>query len=149
MTYEEKVAWLRRYRQALRRQAELEQEVEQLDSAAKRLTPMLSGMPGGQGDGNALPRAVEGLIQAKEELAAQIDACGTIRLEVAAAIDQVANQRDNEILRRRYILGQRWEEIAAEMHYNYQHICRQHRKAVEKLAIECDTEKAYTDTMEW
>lgn len=139
MTYDEKVRWLLRYRQALRRQAELEQEVEQLDSAAKRVTPMLSGIPSGQGDGNALPRAVEGLIQAKEELAAQIDTCGTVRLEVVAAIDQVTNPRDHEILRRRYLLGQRWEEIAVEMHYKYQHVCRCHRDAVAKLVIECDT----------
>lgn len=149
MTYEEKVAWLRRYRQALRRQAELEQEVEQLDSAAKRVTPMLSGMPGGQGDGNALPRAVESIVQAQQELQAQINVCGAVRREVVAALEQVTNPRDHEILRRRYILGQRWEEIAVEMHYKYQHICRCHRKAVEKLVIECDTEKAYTDTMEW
>lgn len=149
MLYQDKVAWLWRYRQALRRQAELEQEVEQLDSAAKRVTPMLSGMPGGPGDGNALPRAVETLLEAKAELEAQCDICGDIRREVVAAIEQVTNRRDNEILRRRYILGQRWEEIAVEMHYKYQHICRCHRKAVEKLVIECDTEKAYTDTMEW
>ena len=148
MTYEEKVAWLRRYRQALRRQAELEQEVEQLDSAAKRVTPMLSGMPGGQGDGNALPRAVEGLIQAKEELAAQIDTCGEIRREVVAVIELITNPRDHEILRRRYLLGQRWEQIAVEMHYRYQHICRCHRAAVGKLVIECDIKKAYTGTVE-
>ena len=42
-------------------------------------------------------------------------------------------------LRRRYLLGQRWEEIAVEMHYKYQHVCRCHRAAVAKLVIECDT----------
>lgn len=135
MTYEEKVAWLRRYRQALRRQAELEQEVEQLDSAAKRVTPMLSGMPGGQGDGNALPRAVENLLEAKAELEAQCDICGDIRREVVAAIEQVTNQRDHEILRRRYILGQRWEEIAAEMHLEYRWVRRLHKRAVGSLSI--------------
>lgn len=135
MTYDEKVLWLRRYRQALRLQAELEQEVEQLDSAAKRVTPMLSGIPSGQGDGNALPRAVEGLIQAKEELAAQIDTCGTVRLEVVAAIDQVTNPRDHEILRRRYILGQRWEEIAVEMHLEYRWVTRRHRRTVESMIL--------------
>ena len=148
MTYEDKVAWLRRYRQALRRQAELEQEVEQLDSAAKRVTPMLSGMPGGPGDGNALPRAVESLMEAKAELEAQINVCEKIRREVVAVIEQVTNPRDHEILRRRYLLGQRWEQIAVEMHYRYQHICRCHRAAVGKLVMECDIKKAYTVTVE-
>lgn len=148
MTYEEKITWLSRYRQALRRQAELAQEVEQLDSTARRVTPMLSGMPGGQGDGNALPRAVESLLEAKAELEAQIKICDDVRREVVAVIEKVTNQRDNEILRRRYILGQRWEQIAVEMHYRYQHICRCHRAAVGKLVIECDIKKAYTVTVE-
>ena len=141
MTYDEKVAWLRRYRQALRRQAELEQEVEQLDSAAKRVTPMLSGMPGGPGNGNALPRAVESIIQAKQELEAQVNVCGAVRCEVVEAIEQVTNPRDHEILRRRYILGQRWEEIAVEMLIEYRSVTRRHRKAVEKLILtpECPT----------
>jgi len=54
-------------------------------------------------------------------------------------LEQVTNARDYEILRRRYLLGQRWEEIAVEMHYKYQHVCRCHRAAVTKLVIECDT----------
>ena len=135
MTYEEKVAWLRRYRQALRRQAELEQEVEQLDSAAKRVTPMLSGMPGGPGDGNALPRAVENLLEAKAELEAQCDICGDIRREVVAAIEQVTNQRDHEILRRRYIIGQKWEQIAVEMELDARWVRRLHRKSLETMSM--------------
>lgn len=141
MTYEEKIAWLRRYREAIRRQVELEREVDQLDSAAKRVTPMLSGMPGGPGDGNALPRAVENLLEAKAELEAQCDICGDIRREVVAAIEQVKNQRDNEILRRRYLLGQKWEYIAVEMQYDYKWILKRHHATVEKLTIKSDIEK--------
>ena len=149
MTYENKVAWLRRYQDSLRRERELGQELEQLRSRACKVTPALTGMPGGAGDGQSLARAVASIVQAQQELQAQINVCGAIRREIVSALNQVANPRDHEILRRRYILGQRWEEIAVEMHYKYQHICRCHRKAVEKLVIECDTEKAYTDTMEW
>lgn len=141
MTYDEKIAWLRRYREAIRRQVELEREVDQLDSAAKRVTPMLSGMPGGPGDGNALPRAVENLLEAKAELEAQCDICGDIRREVVAAIEQVKNQRDNEILRRRYLLGQKWEYIAVEMQYDYKWILKRHHATVEKLTIKSDIEK--------
>lgn len=149
MTYEEKVAWLRRYRDSLRREREMAEELEQLRSRACKVTPALTDMPGGEGDGQSLPRAVEAIIQAQQELDAQSNQCSVVRRKVIAALNQVANPRDHEILRRRYILGQRWEEIAVEMHYKYQHICRCHRKAVEKLVIECDTKKAYTDTMEW
>ena len=139
MTYDEKVTWLRRYQDSLRRERELAEELEQLHTRACKVTPALTGMPGGPNDGQSLPRAVESIVQAQQELQAQINQCGYIRREVVAALEQVANARDHEILRRRYLLGQRWEEIAVEMHYKYQHICRCHRVAVTKLVIECDT----------
>ncbi len=149
MLYTDKVAWLWRYRDNLKKQRILQQHIRELRSIAERITPTLSPTPGGAGDGNALPRAVESLVNAQKDLTDQVEQCNLIRAEVSAAIETVEKTRDREILSRRYILGQRWEEIAVEMHYKYQHICRCHRKAVEKLVIECDTEKAYTDTMEW
>lgn len=139
MTYEEKVRWLRRYQDSLRRERELAAEVEQLHTRACKVTPFLTGMPGGPSDGQSLARAVESIVQAQQELQAQINQCVYIRREVVAALEQITNARDHEILRRRYLLGQRWEEIAVEMHYKYQHICRCHRAAVTKLVIECDT----------
>ena len=39
MTYEEKVRWLRRYQESLRREQELAEEVERLQSEATRITP--------------------------------------------------------------------------------------------------------------
>ena len=139
MPYDEKVRWLRRYQDSLRRERELLQELDQLKSRACKVTPALTGMPGGGGDGQSLARAVESIVQARQELDAQINQCGYIRREVVVALEQVTNARDHEILRRRYILGQRWEEIAVEMHYKYQHVCRCHKDAVTKLVIECDT----------
>lgn len=135
MTYEEKVRWLRRYQDSLRREQELAQEVEQLRSEAARVTPLLSGMPGGAGDGNKLPRAVEGIVQAQQELQAQINQCGAIRREVVAALEQISNPRDHEILRRRYLLGQRFEKISVELHFEYRWIRRLHKKIVIDLNI--------------
>lgn len=141
MTYDEKIRWLRRYQESLRREKELAQEVERLHSEAYRVTPLLSGMPGGASDGQALPRAVEGIIKAKQELECQINTCGAIRREIVAAIEQVTDSRDHEILRRRYLLGQKWEEISVEMHYAYQHACERHKRAVCKMVIESDTRR--------
>lgn len=137
MTYEEKVRWLRRYRDALRLEEELRQELEAQRARACKTTAALTGMPGGGGDGQALPRAVESIVAAQQELQAQINLCGATRREVVAAIDQVADERDHEILRRRYLLGQRWENIAVEMNIALRHVYRRHRKAVSELVIVC------------
>ena len=138
MTYDEKIRWLRSYQESLRREKELAQEVERLHSEAYRVTPLLSGMPGGASDGQALPRAVEEIIKAKQELECQINTCGDIRREIVAAIEQVTDARDHEILRRRYLLGQKWEQISVDMNYNFQYVCKRHKLTICKLAIESD-----------
>ena len=135
MTYDEKVRWLRRYRDALRLEEELRQELENQRSRACKTTAALTGMPGGGGDGQALPRAVESIIAAQQELQAQINLCGATRREVVAVLDQVADERDHEILRRRYLLGQRFEEIAVEMNLEYRWVRRLHKKALSEIFL--------------
>ena len=137
MTYEEKVRWLRRYRDAMRLEEELRQELEAQRARACKTTAALTGMPGGGGDGQALPRAVESIVAAQQELQAQINLCGAVRREVVAALDQITDARDHEILRRRYLLGQRWEQIAVEMNIALRHVYRRHRKTVSELVIVC------------
>lgn len=136
MTYEEKVRWLRRYRDALKLEVELRQELEAQRARACKTTAALTGMPGGGGGGQALPRAVESIVAAQQELQAQINLCGATRREVVAALDLVVDARDHEILRRRYLLGQRWEKIAVEMNIELRWVYRRHRRAVSGLTME-------------
>ena len=135
MTYEEKVRWLKRYRDALRLEKELREELKDQQTRACKTTAALTGMPGGGGDGQALPRAVESIVAAQQELQAQINLCGATRREVVAALDQVTDARDHEILRRRYLLGQRFEEIAVEMCLEYRWVRRRHKMAVGAMTI--------------
>ena len=135
MTYDEKVRWLRRYQNSLRRERELADELNQLHSRACKVTPALTGMPGGGGDGQNLARAVESIVQAQQELQAQINQCGAIRREVVDALAQISSPRDHEIMRRRYILGQRWEDIAVAMHLEYRWVTRRHRRTVESMIL--------------
>lgn len=127
--------WLRRYQDSLRREQELAEEVEQLRSRAYKVTASLSGMPGGTSDGQSIPRAVEQILEAQHELEVQIEQCIVIRREVSEAIEKVTNPRDKEILRRRYILIQRWEFIAVEMHLEYRWVTRRHRHSIESMIL--------------
>lgn len=136
MDYGEKVAWLRRYQDSLRRERVLVAEIERLRAEAERVTPALTGMPGGGPSADRLPRAVERIDQARQELAAQVERCQAARAEVAAAIGQTENPRAHEILRRRYLLGQRWEQIAADMQMDERWLRRLHRRVVERLTLE-------------
>ena len=136
MEYSEKITWLRRYRESLRREKLLEEEIEQLNTEAQRVTRAMSGMPGGGGDGQAIPRAVERLEEPRQKLDAEVSKSGALREEIASAIAKLDHPLRQDILTRRYILGQRWEKIAADHHRNIRWIFRVHRAAIEKLAIE-------------
>lgn len=133
MTYDEKVRWLHRYQDSLRREQELAEEVEQLRSRACKVTPSLTGMPGGTSDSQSLPRAVESIVQTQQELQAQINQCGAVRREIVAALEQVSNPRDHEVLRRRYILLQKFEQISVDMNIDYRWVRRIHKKAIEQM----------------
>ena len=135
MTYPEKIAFLYRYRDALRREKTIADEIEALRAEAARVTQALTGMPGG-GDGQAIPRAVERIMDAQQRLAAEAARCAAARAEVRAAIDTVADPLRRDILIRRYILGQRWEYIAVTLDRDLRWVLRLHHRAVDELTIE-------------
>ena len=87
MEYSEKIAWLRRYREAVQREETLAQEIEALRCQAARVTQALTGMPGG-GDGQAIPRAVERILEAQEKLQDQADRTAESRAQVASEISE-------------------------------------------------------------
>ena len=135
MTYDDKVQWLRRFYKSVRREEVLAAEVERLRSEAERMTPLLSSVPGGGGNGkDRLPKAVEQIVQAQQELVCQINCTHAIRRQILDAIAALpAAQHD--VLRRKYILCQGTREIAAYMHYSEGRIYQLHRDAVNQLKI--------------
>lgn len=134
MTYQEKLAFLRRYREAVQQEDTILQEIEALRTQAARMTQALTGMPG-SGDGQALPRAVEQILEAQEKLQAQAARTAECRTQVAAAIYGVPDPLRRDILTRRYILGQRWERIAADNDLVMRQVFRLHHRAVESLDL--------------
>lgn len=137
MTYEEKKQWLNRYRKAQRQQQVLQEELAQLRSSSCRVTQLLSAVPGGAGDGQALPRAVEQILHTQQQLAQQIALCQAVRRQVASAIDQLpAGSTEHLLLRRRYLMGQCWCDIAREMQVDERWLYRKHKLAVQKLSLQ-------------
>lgn len=135
MTYEEKKAWLRRYRHAVRMEAIKLEEVEQLRTAAQRVTQVLSDLPGGTGDGQAIPRAVERIEKARQAAEAQSIVCDTIREELMDVFSQLDNEVDFMILFRRYVLLEDWKAVAAYTRLTSRWVFTRHRAAIEQLEI--------------
>lgn len=135
MTYDEKLAFLRRYRDARRTERRLIEELAQLRSEAAGVSAALSGMPSGGGDGQAIPRAVERIADAESRLVSAYGAALAERSRVRDAIDRVEDPLRRDILTRRYILLQRWERIAADNDLVMRQVFRLHHRAVEDLDL--------------
>lgn len=103
MTYEEKKAWLWRYRSAKRFELLRLDEVATLEAEARR--------------------AAE----------AQAAVCDAIRAEIMAAFRQLGNEVDFMILFRRYILLEDWGEIAYHVRLSRSQVFQHHSAAVKRL----------------
>lgn len=136
MTYDEKLAYLRRYRDAQRTMRRLLEELQQLQAEATSVSQALSGMPSGGGDGQAIPRAVERIADAESRLVSAYGAALAECSRVKDAIDTVPDPLRRDILTSRYILGQRWERIAADIDRDLRWVLRLHHRAVDELTIE-------------
>ena len=136
MTYDEKLAFLRRYRDAQRTMCRLLEELAQLRAEAASVSQALSGIPSGGGDGQAIPRAVERIADAESRLASAYGTALAERSQVEKVIETVPDPLRRDILTRRYILGQRWERIAAELDRDMRWVLRLHHRAVDDLTIE-------------
>ena len=133
MTYEEKKAWLWRYRTAKRFELLKLDELATLQTDATHTTQRFSPVPGGSGDGQALPRSVERIDEARRAAEAQSAVCDAIRAEVMAAFRQLDNEVDFMILFRRYILLEGWGEIAYHVRLSRSQVFQHHSAAVKRL----------------
>ncbi len=107
MDYKEKVEWLGRYQASVSCQHMLEEEIEVLRSDAERVTACMSGMPGRSGpNADRLPRAVERIEEAQKRLEQQLESCMETRAEIMCGIMTVRDRPGQEVLRRRYVMGQ-------------------------------------------
>ena len=136
MNYSEKVEWLSRYRAALKKEKLLRDELQALRERAAGCGKAFDGVPGAASDGQSLPRSVESILKAQQELECQINVCGAIRREVVAAIGTVQNAKAQDILRRRYLLGHTYEQIAEDVFFDERHVRRRHKAAVQALRLE-------------
>jgi len=135
LTYEEKKAWLWRYRSAKRFERLRLDELATLEAEACHTTQRYSPTPGGGGDGQTLPRSVERIDEACREAAAQSAVCDAIRAEIMDVFSQLDDEVDFMILFRRYILLEDWPDIAVIVRISRSQMFQRHSAAIKRLAI--------------
>ena len=125
MNNEEKKQYLRRYQEAKKRAKRIQEEIDALRSSETSPVGLGDGMPHGSGTSD-----LSGYAARWDELVRELEAEKEMQMltyrEIRQQIMKVPDQIEQNILIRRYLLGQNWEKIAVEMQYCYRQILRLH-----------------------
>lgn len=135
MTYEEKKAWLWRYRDADKLFRQLTCRLEEARTAARRTTQNFSPTPSGSGDGQSLARAVEREDDLERQVAFQLAECNALFEEIDEALQQLPDHRDYTVMKKYYLDVLTWEQVARDMNYSLGMIFIIRRKALEQLQL--------------
>lgn len=125
MNNEEKKQYLRRYQEAKKRAKRIQEEIEELRSSKTSPVGLGDGMPHGSGTSDLSGYAAR-LDELLRELEAEKEMQMIVYREIRQQIMKVPDQIEQNILIRRYLLGQNWEKIAVEMQYCYRQVLRLH-----------------------
>ena len=86
-------------------------------------------------NGNPIERAYCCLADYETELSNAVAEMVRCRKTAERLINSVEDRTQREVLTRRYIIGQRWEDIACVMNYSRQHITRLHGYALQNMCL--------------
>ena len=134
MNNEEKKQYLRRYQTAKRRVGMIQEEIEELRSSKTSPVGLGDGMPHGSGTSDLSGYAAR-LDELLRELEAEKEMQMVTYREIRQQIGMVPDPTEQEILSRRYLIGQSWEKIAEEMGYSYRNITRVHGYALKHFEL--------------
>lgn len=131
---EQKKEYLKSYRRAIKREQDILDEIQRLRLDKMFPSVVNDGMPHGSSHSDLSDYAAI--------LDEQIDLLKEERLERARCyqkierqIRQMENEDEQEVLRLRYILGMKWEEVAVKMNYSYRRTLDIHGKALLSFKI--------------
>ena len=134
MNNEEKKQYLRRYQEAKKRAKRIQEEIDALRSRETSPVGLGDGLPHGSGTSDLSGYAAR-LDELLRELAAEQEMQMIVYREIRQQIGTVSDATEQEILSRRYLLGQSWEKIAVEMKYSYRHVTKLHGYALNHFEI--------------
>lgn len=82
---------------------------------------------------NSLEKTICKIIDYETEANKKIDKLVDKKIEIEKAIEQIENQKQKEILEKRYLLFEKWEQIAVDMDIDLRWIYRLHNRALDNL----------------
>lgn len=131
---EQKKEYLKSYRRAIKREQDILDEIQRLRLDKMFPSVINDGMPHGSSHSDLSNYAAildEQIELLKEERLEKV----RCYQKIESQIRQMENEDEQEVLRLRYILGMKWEEVAVKMNYSYRRTLDIHGKALLSFKI--------------
>lgn len=90
----------------------LQERIEELETEAARVTPILTGLPGKGSGGDRIGAVVEQIIEEKEKLEAALQQRQKERRKAMRFINSIADSQLRTIFILRFVCGKNWNEVA-------------------------------------
>lgn len=90
----------------------LKERIEELETEAARMTPILTGLPGKGSGGDRIGAVVEQIIEEKEKLEAALQQRQEERRKAMRFINSIADSQLRTIFVLRFVAGKSWNEVA-------------------------------------
>jgi len=84
---------------------------------------------------NNMECVVMRVLEYEEQINSEIDKLVDLRIQIEAVISKLTNEQQKEVLTRRYLLYQKWEQIAVEMGITFQWAHILHKRALKNIRI--------------
>ena len=124
----------------LRQIYRLDRRIELDRRKIEKLRAVLDYKPpsGGSGSGSSadrIPDTLAKIIEYEEQTKRLTKRYIELYNEIEKAIKNIQSPTCREVLERRYLLYQKWTDIADEMHYSLENVYKLHGKALQKITL--------------
>lgn len=117
-----------------RRVETITDQIEHYKSIVNKCTVTYSDSPKSTTSSYRLEDCTQKIMDLQSELCEAVAALVDVTCDIARTISKVENYDYEDLLVKRYVLGEPWEKIAEEMNYSEQHIHRLHGEALKKIS---------------
>jgi len=124
---------LREYRCLIRNIEHIEDELQRIRDTVDAKSVIISDMPKGSDMRDKMLEAITSIIELEYKMIQQLGECSRKRMEIESAINKLP-QREQQLIRLRYVDGLAWENICVEMSYAWRQIHRIHNTALKCLS---------------
>lgn len=131
---EKKKEYLKSYRRAVKREQDILEEIQRLRLDKMFPSVVNDGMPHGSSHSDLSDYMAiidEQIELLKEECLEKVRCYQRIERQIR----QMENEDEQEVLRLRYILGLKWEEVALKMNYSWKQVHRIHSSALKSFKM--------------